>query len=91
MGFGALWLQLPRYGNNPCVLSTFGSCRRVALFGAGSGTTESPWSMDVVEQGAGGGRGYAERNARRPAAAKRGAATAAWSAPAPALEPLRAR
>jgi hypothetical protein len=41
--------------------------------------------------GAGRGRGYAERNARKPAAAKRGAATAAWSAPAPALEPRRAR
>jgi hypothetical protein len=52
---------------------------------------ESPWSMDVVEQAAGRGCGYALRNARRPAAAKSGAAKAAWSAPVPALEPRRAR
>ena len=74
-----------------CVMDFRLMSSRRTLRGGHACPIESPWSMDVVGQAAGRGRGYAVRNARRPAAAKSGAATAAWSAPAPALEPRRAR
>jgi hypothetical protein len=74
-----------------CVMDFRLVSSRRTLRGGHACPRESPWSMDAVEQAAGRGCGYALRNARRPAAAKRGAAKAAWSAPVPALEPRRAR